>query len=101
MKVVYHTEYGSFSISKECAEWMADRGNVECAQMLERGEFYGYLHDTPRHDILLNMAVEALGITQCGENLAVHELKGDRYYIDEYDGHESIVEPHNIEWVVV
>ena len=101
MKVVYNTAYGGFSISKTCAEWMADRGNKECMDLLRQENFGGYLYETPRHDALLNLAIEELGIKQCGDALATHELRGDRYFIDDYDGMEKIVEPHDIRWVIV
>ena len=109
-KVVYNRCFGGFSISKECAQWLADRGNKECMDMISdqplssAGGFYGHLGATPRHDVLLVMAVEHLGTKKASGShaeLAVHELKGDRYYIDEYDGSESVVEPHTITWTKV
>ena len=110
MKVVYNTCFGGFSISYECATWMAHRGNQECLRLLKEAdedpdmEFYGSLSRTPRHDALLVMAVEHLGQERasgyCAE-LDVHELSGDRYVIREYDGAEHIEEPHNIDWVTV
>jgi hypothetical protein len=111
-KVVYNTDFGGFSISKECAEWLANRGNKECLNMLvahgaacDEGVFssagsHGYLSETPRHDALLVMAVEELG-ERAGSALAVHTLRGNRYIIDEYDGAETVVEPHTIHWIKV
>ncbi len=107
-KVVYNTDYGGFSLSKECFEWMADRGHPAAIRILDEGRdteyegFYGYW-DGPRHEALLVMAVEALGENANGTNssLGVHTLKGNRYYIDEYDGSESVVEPHTINWTEV
>jgi|1_EtaG_2_1085319.scaffolds.fasta_scaffold04159_3 hypothetical protein len=127
MKVVYNTCFGGFGISKACAEWLAARGNLECINMLEdlvrassnldrcigagaestddfEERFHGGLYDTPRHDAILIMAVEHLGTRKASGSsaeLKVHELKGDRYYIDEYDGSESVVEPKDINWIVV
>ena len=66
--------------------------------------FYGSLYNTPRHDSLLIMAVEQLGTKKASgpaAALRVRELKGNRYYIDEYDGSESVVEPGDIKWTVV
>ena len=103
-KVVYSSCFGGFSVSKVCAEWMADRGNTECMELLEHDDFYGCLDDTPRHDALLVMAVEHLGTKKASGSsarLTVHELRGDRYYIDEYDGAESVVEPDDVEWIEV
>jgi len=104
MKVVYNTCFGGFSISRECAEWLADRGNLECINMLTDKEFYGGLYETPRHDPTLVLAVEQLGSKvasgSCAK-LALHVLHGDRYYIEEYDGNEGVIEPKAIEWIVV
>ncbi len=109
-KVVFNRNFGGFSISKECAQWLADRGNKECIELLKRrygvedSEFYGYIEWTPRHDALLVMAVEELGPSLAGGDgceLDVHELVGRRYYIEEYDGSESVIEPHTIPWIEV
>ena len=83
---------------------MADRGNTECMAMLDRDDFYGHLNDAARHDALLVMAVEQLGTKKASGSsarLTVHELRGNRYYIDEYDGSESVVEPDDIRWIEV
>ncbi|HIE82772.1 MAG TPA: hypothetical protein EYQ00_02510, partial [Dehalococcoidia bacterium] len=101
MKVVYNTCFGGFSISRECAEWMADHGNKECIAMLaeelaDELEFYGGLDNTPRHDAILVLAVEHLGTKRASGShaaLEVYELEDTRYYIDEYDGTETVVEP--------
>jgi len=104
-KVVYNACFGGFSISKACAEWMAERGHSECMELLRcDDDFYGGLYDTPRHDSLLVMAVEELGTKKASgaaARLCVRELSGNRYYIDEYDGSESVVEPGDIKWTVV
>ena len=104
-KVVYNTCHGGFSISKECAEWMADRGHAEAITVLREGEehgFYGYFSG-PRHDALLVMAVEALGDRAGGSvaQLGIKILKGTKYVIREYDGDEVVVEPDDINWIEV
>lgn len=116
MKVVYNVCFGGFSISKECAEYMADRGNIECIELLtnfaenkdpgRHGDewFTGNLWDTPRHDAILVMAVENLGSEAASgdcSDLQIHELQSDRYCIEDYDGSESVIEPQSIVWVVV
>jgi hypothetical protein len=104
-KVVYNASYGGFSISKECAEWLADRGHRGAAALIEEGDadgFYGYW-DGARHDALLVMAVEALGEKASGNvaNLQVKRLIGKKYIIREYDGDEVVVEPDDINWIEV
>jgi hypothetical protein len=107
MKVAYNNCHGGFAISMECGEWLANRGNKECIENLERyketGTWHDSLFDTPRHDALLIMAIEELGKKANGycASLRLHELKGDRYKIDEYDGAEDVVEPNDIGWVKV
>jgi len=108
-RVVYNACFGGFSISKECAEFMADRGSRECIELLESSvhpgdeTFYGYLWDTPRHDGILVLAVEHLGEAASGDcsALTIYDLQGDRYNIREHDGSETVVEPSDIKWVVV
>lgn len=106
-KVAYNACFGGFSISKECAEYMANLGNKECLRDLttdeEGHEFYGSLYDTPRHDAILILAIEALGEKANGScaDIQVREIKGDRYYIKEYDGSESVVTPQDIQWTIV
>ena len=68
------------------------------------GEYYVTLpHNYPRHCPILVQSVEELGDEASGSaaSLVVHTIKGDRYFIDEYDGRECIVEPDAICWIVV
>ena len=106
-KVAYNACFGGFSISKECAEYMANLGNKECLHSLTEGEegheFLGSLYNTPRHDAILILAIEALGKKASGmcADIQVREIMGDRYYIEEYDGSESVVTPKDIKWIIV
>ena len=105
IKVVYNCCFGGFSISRACAQRMAELGNVEALEMISESEelFYGYLENTPRHDPALVQAVEELGDDAGGRSasLDVYELRGNKYIIDEYDGSESVVEPDSIKWIEV
>lgn len=60
---------------------------------------YGY----PRHDPELVKTVEDLGSEANGSHalLKIKEIKGDRYIIKEYDGCETVVEPDDINWIIV
>ena len=110
-KVVYNNCFGGFSISRECCEWLAERGVTDCIDQIsiasaqDGDEDLNYFWwDGDRHDSLLVMAVEELGsnIASGGAaQLAVTEIKGNKYIIKEYDGSESIIEPHNINWIEV
>ena len=59
--------------------------------------------DYPRHDPELVKTVEDLGSKASGSHahLNIKELKGNRYIIDEYDGNERVVEPDDINWIIV
>ncbi len=120
-KVVYNDRHGGFSISKECAEFMAYRGCTHAQSMLKRYDdeaecvrfWYGH-YDGPRHNLNLVEAVETIGFGagRCdGENidlpvgrkpqLNIARITGEKYVIEEYDGMEKVVEPKDIKWVVV
>ena len=57
----------------------------------------------PRHDPELVKTVEDLGCEANGScaRLKIKEIKGDRYVINEYDGCERVVEPDDINWIIV
>ena len=114
IKVVYNARYGGFSISQECAQFMADKGSKEAQRMLKEYEddgicqwWYGSWEGT-RHDPLLVEAVEKLGHL-AGEDPGhkypqhgIYTLEyGTKYIIEEYDGLERIVEPEDIAWIEV
>jgi len=115
IKVVYNNCFGGFVISRACAERMAELGNKEAQSMIEifnhrqtmiereGHQFYGYIYETPRHDSALVQAVEELGEDASGDmsDLRVYELSGDKYFIDEYDGSETVVEPKDVVWIKV
>ena len=59
--------------------------------------------DYARHDPELVKTVEDLGSEANGSSalLKIKEIKGDRYVINEYDGCERVVEPDDINWIIV
>jgi len=105
MKVVINSCYGGFSISKQAAQFMADRGNAKAkAELADSGDGwygYGYTEESEgpydRTDPDLIAAVEALGDGangQCAELKVVDIPDGIQYEIDDYDGIETIHEVH-------
>jgi len=108
VKVVINVCHGGFSISRRCANLMAELGSSHAREMIEwpiTSEWYGYLgYDYPRHCKLLVAAVEKLGTQsasgQCS-SLEVIELKGDKYIIKQYEGIETVLEPRDIRWISV
>lgn len=109
MKVVVNKCWGGFSISKECAELMAQKGcEVAKAELEEYNKDpkdhmwygYGYINNQngyKRTSKFLVEAVEELGDKASGycAELQIVEIPDDiNWYIDDYDGIESIHEVH-------
>lgn len=112
MKVVINKGYGGFCISKEAAEFMAQRGNKRAAKELEKYEKekrwfgYGFIEDLEldqkqgsygydRTDKDLIAAVEELGNKADGKwaTLVIVEIPDDvKWEIEVYDGFERIRE---------
>lgn len=108
MKIVLNRCFGGFSISKKAAEFMANNGCERAKKELEEserqdGHWYGFgfvkgvsggYDRTSEHLVL---AVETLGKEANGDlsSLVVVEIPdGIDYYIDEYDGMETVREHH-------
>lgn len=105
MKVVINRCYGGFSISKEAAQLMASMGCRQAQAELDRSDdfWYGYGYAKgfdngySRIDEHLIYAVETLGVKAngCSAELVVVEIPdGIKWYIQDYDGMESIEEEH-------
>jgi len=88
VKVVYNRCYGGYSLSDEAVDWLLKQNCVE---------------DPPRHDPMLVECVETLGGVANGRlaSLAVRELKGRSYRLEDDDGFETVVEPEDLGWIEV
>ena len=103
-RIVINSCYGGFSISREAAEYMAERGHAQAAaELTAAGGFYGYGYvggfddGYKRDDPLLVEAVETLGDAANGScsRLTVEEIPdGVEWQIEEYDGFEHVAESH-------
>lgn len=105
MKIVLNKCFGGFSISKEAAELMAkngcERAKKELADIKDGWYGYGYVDGmdggydrTSEH---LIKAVETLGEKANGSSASLRVIEipdGIDYFIDEYDGIESVHEQH-------
>lgn len=61
-------------------------------------------YDLPRHDKELVQVIEELGYKANGDyaDLAIKEIEGNVYRIDEYDGNESVITPDtSFDWVII
>ena len=92
-KVVINTCFGIFSLSREAEDWLNTNYNIKPSEYL----------DLARHDPRLIECVETLGSEANGlfSNLKIVEIKGRIYKIDNYDGKEQIIEPDDINWIII
>ena len=95
-KVVYNNCFGGFGLSDEAQRML------RLLKGIHEDEFFA-IYELPRHDPDLVKVVETLGTknasSQYGE--LVIGTVGPEYIIDEYDGSESLLEPEDMDWVVV
>ena len=112
--IVLNRSYGGFSISQECAPFMAEAGHQGALEMLIQHDWKqtdsGCLPEykawdadikCDRHDPILIDAVRTLGekAGEDGQRLEIVEVKSDRYVIIDYDGMEYFLTPEKMSWV--
>jgi len=92
VKVVYNCCFGGFGLSDTAIEYLVEHGINE-----------DDIWELPRHHPLLVKCVEELGDSADGfcARLAIEEINGYQYMIDDYDGNESVVEPEGQNWIIV
>jgi hypothetical protein len=100
-KVVYNACYGGYGISEKGAEWLLANGASPEAVYIHRYDHGNYIVcDLERHDPLLVSMVETLGAAANGDHakLVIRVLSQPLYRVNEYDGSESVEEPHQLCW---
>lgn len=112
-KIVYNACHGGFGLSRKAINRLLE---IHPSQII-----IGAIHDEiavhdelgwknydsfdiyaiPRHDPYMVQVVEEMGQESfgCHAELAILEIEGDTYRIEEYDGAESVETPNTIEWV--
>ena len=119
-KVVYNDCYGGFALSDKAIYWLSEYGSESTKQFIIKKRIEAnektkddstkifYVMDAlryflKRHDPDLVAVVEALGKDVNGtfSRLAIEEIDGDMYNIEEYDGKETVVTPKDICWTVI
>ena len=126
-KIVYNDCYGGYTLSDKAIDWLSEHGsemtkNFIAQKRIEAKEKEGfssasqdsidnakfYVMDAirsflKRHDPDLVAAVEALGKEVNGtfSKLVIAEIDEDKYFIDEYDGRETVVTPADLCWEVI
>lgn len=99
-KVVYSDSFCGFGISNKAYEKLkATKSRAVLGKSKLETE-----NSIARHDPDLVKVVEELGAEAQDRDmarLAIHTITGDRYMIKEYDGLETVIEPDDIDWIVV
>lgn len=97
-KVVYNSCYGGFSLSNKAINWLLNH----VYKIPEGGNFL-IEYDVPRHHPLLVQCVEELGEEASGEcsELKIKEIEEDYYFINDYDGLETVETVHSINWIKI
>lgn len=109
MKVVYNACFGGFRLSNKATLRLIELGYKGLTPDIRYVEgssptsstytaYYGD-DDIPRHHPLLVQVVEELGEEANGgaADLRIEEIEGFPYYIEDYDGMESVLTPED--WV--
>lgn len=119
-KIVYNDCYGGYTLSDKAIEWLSEHGSDKTKRFIAQKRLEAnkktkydsskifYVMDAlryflKRHDPDLIAVVEALGKEVNGSfsDLAIEEIDGDMYNIEEYDGKETVVTPDDIGWIVI
>lgn len=119
-KIVYNDCYGGFALSDKAINWLSEYGSERTKKFIAQKRLEAnkktindstkifYVMDAirnsfDRHDPDLVAVVEALGkdVNDTFSSLAIEEIDGDMYNIEEYDGKETVVTPDDIGWTVI
>lgn len=92
-KVVINKCYGIFNLSIDALQWLMDVHGLTNEELVS----------LQRHDPRLIECVETLGEKVNGpySYLKIVEINGRIYKIDNYDGKEEIIEPDDINWIII
>ena len=88
VKVVFNSCFGGFGLSAEAVNLYLEKSGSALPD------------EVSRHGPILVEVVEALDQVAAGfcSYLKIKEVGGP-YFIDEYDGLEEVMEPHDIKWI--
>lgn len=128
-KVVYNDCFGGYALSDKAIDWLEEYGSKRTKEFITQKKIEAnekikdydpkvrvtanstrkfYIMDAvrnflERHDPDLVAVVEALGkeVYDTFSSLAIEEIEGDMYNIEDYDGKETVVTPDDIGWTVI
>jgi hypothetical protein len=95
-KIAYNTTYGGFSLSDKALHYLATKHHIPLDWMT--------LHELPRHHPALIDTLETLGATEAGgqhADLSIVEIDSPEYYIEEYDGLETVYHGKSLKNLIV
>ena len=98
VKIVYNACYGGFSLSDAAVARYRELRKLNSLGDIDIGSRG---RDIPRNDVCLAIVVEELGREADGAcaKLRLYEIPaGTKYYLDEYDGMEHIIEFDDFLW---
>lgn len=99
-KVVVHGTWGGFNLSDKAVAMIQEIA-PECVENISsKRDGVWLVYRGPRHHPALVQVVETLG-AEAGDDLEVVEIEGNRYWIEEYDGCETVHTPYNQKWTVI
>jgi hypothetical protein len=94
IKIAYNTCVGRFSFSQDALAIFFEISGLDDERLV---------YSLPRHHPFIVTPIEALGEGASGvfSSLKLLEVDvGQEYFIDYFDGRESVVFPEDIEWIV-
>ena len=100
-KIVYNNDYGGFNISQEAIDYIEQYCKIHNIDnpLLK----YKNIQCIPRHHPALVAAVEKLGKKAnskrlYGSDLRIFETESDKYWIENYDGMETVHTPESLKY---
>lgn len=108
-KVAYNACHGGAALSHIAIMRMIELGSQWALESLakkeEKFDPYGYdLLGIPRHDPILIQTIEELEPEQTNaimSLLMIHDLRGNKYIVEEHDGWERVLEPDEVAWTTI
>jgi hypothetical protein len=115
-KIAFNACFGGFGLSAEATRMFLTLKGIPFEERVDKfkkimfcepgGEdwsLYDVISDVDRHDPILIEVIEKLGDKASGpySYIKLYEVpKGSLYYIEEYDGSETVMTPDTANWIV-
>ena len=95
-KVAYNSCYGGYNFSDEALEWFNKEFGTDFDSTYRMSEL-------PRHDSRIIQCIEELGADADAEcaSLMIETIESPMYFIEEYDGSETVMVPDSIDWTII